>query len=536
MTTPDPPDRRPLTVLDLMILVAGLALGLALWRAMMREVDYGESAWLVRGSLWGLATGLGLAAAGPLVVVRGWFLTHRFRCSTGEWAWALAGLGWGGVLAFLWIVGSDWVLGLVYGAYGLPRLLATATGAWIGVGLVAHLARFRQRIRGRVLVRWLGLLVAALPAAGFYTARSGLDRATLLGRRMDEVVEPGDMAGWQRLFSGGTDASVLVTYRHEKFWRVNPYLDELRYGPPGMVPRTLPLHVAAAYGPERAVAYLLDRGAAANGRDSIGQTPLHLAACNRQTGAAERLLARGADAEAVDHYGRRVLHQAALRGSTEIMAHLVEHGADVNARTRQQTQPTMAGAQVSPLHLVAFLGTLSGWVPDRPRRAEDYWGIRDDEDRPGFASRSEVADWLLAHGADVNVRTASGVTPLHLAVKTYRPKTVQVLVRYGAHVNTADGFGYRAVHMAAAALGDKKGPSMLTLLLGAGADIDARTKRGRTALHVAARQGHARVVGLLIARGADVNAKDKAGKTPLEMAIEAGHANVAELLRRHGEL
>jgi ankyrin repeat protein len=52
---------------------------------------------------------------------------------------------------------------------------------------------------------------------------------------------------------------------------------------------------------------------------------------------------------------------------------------------------------------------------------------------------------------------------------------------------------------------------MVTLLVGRGADVNARTKAGWTALHFAAREGYADVVELLLASGADVSVKASSG-------------------------
>ena len=70
--------------------------------------------------------------------------------------------------------------------------------------------------------------------------------------------------------------------------------------------------------------------------------------------------------------------------------------------------------------------------------------------------------------------------------------------------------------------------------LAAGADVNAKSERGRTPLHNAARWKHKEVAELLIAEGADVNAKDEDGDTPLDKAINYNQSEIADLLRKHG--
>ena len=67
-------------------------------------------------------------------------------------------------------------------------------------------------------------------------------------------------------------------------------------------------------------------------------------------------------------------------------------------------------------------------------------------------------------------------------------------------------------------------------LLARGADANARSNGGFTALHQASWKGHAEVVRELLARGAAVNARANNGRTPLISACGAGHLAAATLL------
>jgi uncharacterized protein len=62
--------------------------------------------------------------------------------------------------------------------------------------------------------------------------------------------------------------------------------------------------------------------------------------------------------------------------------------------------------------------------------------------------------------------------------------------------------------------------SVIDLLLGRGAQLDAADDRGRTALMTAAELGHAEVVQMLVGRGADRVVRDKTGKTALDLAAD----------------
>lgn len=109
---------------------------------------------------------------------------------------------------------------------------------------------------------------------------------------------------------------------------------------------------------------------------------------------------------------------------------------------------------------------------------------------------------LIAAGANVNVRDADGLTPLHLAFRTW-----------------------------ADALPVEK--ELVELLLRQRADPNAKDKDGRTPLHNAAWGGHADIAALLIVAGADLFAKETStgGWIPVQFASLRQHKAAADLLR-----
>ncbi len=61
-------------------------------------------------------------------------------------------------------------------------------------------------------------------------------------------------------------------------------------------------------------------------------------------------------------------------------------------------------------------------------------------------------------------------------------------------------------------VGASAAASVIDLLLGRGAAVDAADDRGRTALMTAAERGHAEVVEMLVGRGADQTVRTRAGR------------------------
>lgn len=74
----------------------------------------------------------------------------------------------------------------------------------------------------------------------------------------------------------------------------------------------------------------------------------------------------------------------------------------------------------------------------------------------------------------------------------------------------------------------------LQMLLANGISPDIANYDGRTALHLAAAEGHHLVVDYLLKKEVPVNPRDRWGHTPMSEAIRGNHTAVAELLRKHG--
>ena len=123
-----------------------------------------------------------------------------------------------------------------------------------------------------------------------------------------------------------------------------------------------------------------------------------------------------------------------------------------------------------------------------------------------------------------------GMTPLHCAARAGNKEVAQFLLAKGADVNALEmGNGTPLLF---AAMENHK--DVVELLLAHGARVNLKTDDGWTPLHYAAQQGYYDIVELLLAKGADVNAKTNNGWTPLGAAESQHRDNVAQFLREHG--
>jgi len=144
--------------------------------------------------------------------------------------------------------------------------------------------------------------------------------------------------------------------------------------------------------------------------------------------------------------------------------------------------------------------------------------------------KKDIAELLLAKGADVNAKDDSGDTPLHNAAEAGHKDMAGLFLANGADVNAGDKYSSTPLHVAARE-GHK---DVAELLLAKGADVNARDSYGNTPLHDASYRGHTSMVELLLANGVDVNAMDNEGATSLYKALREGHKGTVKLLRQHG--
>ncbi|HMA16611.1 MAG TPA: ankyrin repeat domain-containing protein, partial [Kiloniellaceae bacterium] len=128
-------------------------------------------------------------------------------------------------------------------------------------------------------------------------------------------------------------------------------------------------------------------------------------------------------------------------------------------------------------------------------------------------------------------RTATGDTPLGLAVEAAQIDTLIALLDAGADPNRPGGGGLPPVALAAAS---GQAGALHVLLSRGGAPDSREEETGNTALMLAANRARLEEVRLLLEAGADVSLRARDGWTALAAAEMIGDDEIAALLRQAG--
>ncbi len=267
------------------------------------------------------------------------------------------------------------------------------------------------------------------------------------------------------------------------------------------------LVLAATYGHDKVVRYMLERGMDVNAKDMFGTTALIAAATAGQGEVVDILLKAGADVQASTNVGHTALMGAVTKGDISIAKRLLTASAGVNAKNNRGETALFPAVQYGNIRLVEMLlaagadpnvaNTLALSASDSGYTPLMYAA------RHGLMSADgpwhDITNALLAKGADPNLRDAHGGTALSLAERNQYADIAHTLRQAGARKESV----YTSLNL-----------------------DDALIK--------ASRNGDTDKVVQLFDEGARANVKNRAGVTPLLEAALAGHTSVVKVLVEHG--
>jgi ankyrin repeat protein len=288
--------------------------------------------------------------------------------------------------------------------------------------------------------------------------------------------------------SGDEASGRAIVAANNAIAKVEPFGTRGYGGGTAATARLTPLLVAVRNGRIEAAKTLLELGANVNDASVDGTSAVVLAIINAHFELASVLLDKGANPNAAAQ-GFTALHQLARsRGlnmgqnphpvptghisTMDLAKKLIERGADVNARMTKEIKDGYR-ARLNRVGATPFL----------------------------LAAKNvdvELMRFLLAQGADPNIITIDGVTPLIAAAGGY-------MFNPGEDAGTGPGTEAQA-------------QEAVKMLLDLGASVTVADKNGETPLHGVAYRGDNTIAQWLIDRGARLDAKNAMGWIPLRIA------------------
>jgi ankyrin repeat protein len=273
--------------------------------------------------------------------------------------------------------------------------------------------------------------------------------------------------------------------------------------------------------PEETLKLLIAAGADVNS-SAYDMPPLSAFAGASSIAAVKVLLDAKADVNARNHSFDNCPLLAALSfGHLEMVNLLISAGADVTVRNSVNS---------TCLHLLVALCVVDGrWTRITAPVYDMNPNVKDKInstpcDYPGILKA------LVDAKADINARSAAGMTPLIAATSKNNVEAVSALLAAGADPNDVGD-----IDMSALLIASSRGcQDAVCVLIAAGADVNCVTSYG-TPLGAAVESNNVDVVCTLIAAGADVNHAPH-DRTPLDIALSDRHDAIVTVLKEAGAI
>ncbi|XP_068438137.1 transient receptor potential cation channel subfamily A member 1b [Clinocottus analis] len=309
-----------------------------------------------------------------------------------------------------------------------------------------------------------------------------------------------------------------------------------------------PVHAAAFAGAKKAIEVILKSGVKSghqveshiNYLDKSNSSPLHLAVRGGNIDTIRFCIASGAKIDQQQNDKSTPLHLACTQGATEVVKLMLSSFDQV-----EDVINLTDGAFQTPLHRATIF--------DHAELAEYLISLGADLDRIDCKEKSPLllatscGSWrtvalLLSKGANVNVKDRCGCNFLHLAILQPKglknlPEEVLQLGSVKALLSSEDHEGCTPLHYACR-LGSHDSVKNMVGLSGQ-VGLACKSKDKKSVLHFAAQYGRINTCQRLLETITDsrlLNEGDERGLTPLHLASKEGHAKVVQLLLRKGAL
>ncbi len=211
------------------------------------------------------------------------------------------------------------------------------------------------------------------------------------------------------------------------------------------------------------------------------------------------------------------------KGDLAKVTQAVTGGANVNQKTPNNETPLFIAVQEKHQPVVTYLLTKGASVNEKygPNGLTALYVACSN-------GSLDIAKVLVDAGANVNLKTTAGFSPLYVAVVQKHQPVVEYLLTKGVSINEKYGSnGFTALY-ASCSIGSL---NIAKVLVDAGANVNLKITEGFSPLYVAVLQKHQPVVEYLLTKGASVNEYNGSnGLTALYEACINGSLDIAKVL------
>ncbi len=301
-----------------------------------------------------------------------------------------------------------------------------------------------------------------------------------------------------------------------------------------------PLHYAIQNGDNeksiKTISLLLDKQANSHARNADGQPPIHFV-------------------PNIDNQENRM----------RVVGDLIKHGANINERDdrgftvldKLVEMRDQGGIEImldwwGPLITPDAIGSAQKYakrfgytdIYDVLEKNIDQLGAEEWDERTGLngfmlavirGDQTKV-NAMIRRGVNINERSRGefGYTPLHLAILQQNMIMIRLLLEVGADVNKKSKSGNTPLHMVAWISSELQRKIVLEYLLDNNADPNIQNKDGEILLHIFVRRNDKDLLAFIVKNYPDkfnLRIVNKKGKTPIALAEQMGRKDLVDILQ-----
>ncbi|XP_014292492.1 putative ankyrin repeat protein RF_0381 isoform X2 [Halyomorpha halys] len=245
---------------------------------------------------------------------------------------------------------------------------------------------------------------------------------------------------------------------------------------------------------------LAEAKALVNLKDNLGRYPIHVAIEKNDVATLKSILRLVDHVNHPDGSGKTPLFYAVAIGNQEMVDLLIENGADTKTRDNDGNTLLHVAAENCKIEILANLLELPTSTPVDVKDKYHWTPLH----KSSWFGCKQEATLLLMKGAKVDALTDTNLTPLIMAIGRKHLAVAELLLQHKADPNIKPNNGWTALHRAAASgFGDG-----VKLLLFHGADMYLADNLGRTPMHIAIERNSVDAIQVLTMNGYELSTKD----------------------------